>query len=587
MNIEPLEARIAPASFIVTSLADLPVGGETSLREAVDLANLDPATADTITFKPGLTGTIALLSTIQVVGPVAIKGPGIDKLTVDASGTTRAFFIQNNPASESTVSLSNLGIVGGSGGTNGGAIVCFEPLSLTKVGITGGQANDSGGGLWVETTGKVNISGSFFSNNEATNGAGGGLYVVADAGVTVSKTVIAFNDAPNASGGGAFLGSLGTKGFVTVSDSRFSKNSGGDGAGLYAELTGTRPAMVKNSTFSDNISATSGGGLALNNCFATVSGSLVSGNSAPLGGGLVSGPLGTATITKTVFAGNEATEGGAVYRSASGTLKIAGSQFFGNSSTGTGGALGLIDASVAISSSLFSGNTSDLDGGAISQRNGSLVIQGTSFIANRSITSAGGAILADADVTVSGGKFLHNTAGSNGGAIFTKRSSAASAGALAVTGTLFQGNADDSGGGALFFFDDSTATIKGAKFIENFSKSPGGAISSATTGTIDVSGSLFRGNVAGSSGGAVRIQLGDARFVSCSFYENTGSMALGDGGAISIKLAAGTVTLSKLKVIGNSAGIGGGISNFGPATTLTASTVTGNFANTDPNTSGI
>ena len=47
------------------------------------------------------------------------------------------------------------------------------------------------------------------------------------------------------------------------------------------------------------------------------------------------------------------------------------------------------------------------------------------------------------------------------------------------------------------------------------------------------------------------------------------------------------VTLSKLKVIGNSASTGGGIANGGAATTLTASTVTGNFAQTDPNTSGI
>ena len=50
---ELLEARIAPATIIVTSLLDNGDGDNTSLREAILLAN-DPVThsgADTITFK--------------------------------------------------------------------------------------------------------------------------------------------------------------------------------------------------------------------------------------------------------------------------------------------------------------------------------------------------------------------------------------------------------------------------------------------------------------------------------------------------------------------------------------------------------
>ncbi len=587
--VEPLEARIAPATLHVISLLDDLSGG--TLREAIIAANLDPATADTIVFDPGVTGSIDIdpaKNGIPIAGPLTIKGPGVDKLTVNGGNTTRAFFIDDGDAGRlSPVSISNLGIIGGAGGTNGGAIVCLEPLSLTNVGITGGQVNNAGGGLWVGTAGKVSLSGCRIFGNSADYG--GGVFITADAGIAITKTIIAGNSAMNNDGGGALLSSSGPTGFISVTSSQVMNNMAKlQGGGLHLTVDATRLATVTKCVIAGNSSQEGGGAYALNGR-ANVSGSTFTGNSAESGGGIYVGAAVTdIALTKLVFAGNAATDaasgsGGAIF--AATTVKISGSQFLHNTSALNGGALGLLNAGVTISSSLISGNTADADGGAIFQRNGSLVLKGDSFIANSSATS-GGAILADGDVTVTGGKFLHNTADSNGGAIFTKRSSAASAGTLAVTGTLFQGNVA-SGGGALFFFDDSTGSIKGAKFLENLSINTGGAISSASTGSIDLSGSLFRGNVSDTSGGAVRIIFGDAKIVSCSFFDNTGSMTMGDGGAISIKAGAGVVTLSKLKVIGNSAGTGGGISNGGAATTLTASTVTGNFAITDPNTSGI
>ena len=589
MNIEPLEARIAPATLHVTSLLDDLSGG--TLREAIIAANADPATADTIVFDPGVTGSIdldPLKNAIPITGPVTIKGPGIDKLTVNGGNTTRAFFIDDGDAGLlSPVSISNLGIVGGAGGTNGGAIVCFEPLSLTNVGITGGQVNSSGGGLWVGTAGKVTLSGCRIFGNSADSG--GGAAIAADAGITITKTIFAGNSAVDFDGGGALLASSGSAGFINITSSQVMNNMAKlQGGGLHLIVDATRLATVAKCVIAGN-SSQEGGGAYLLNGRANVSNSFFTGNSAESGGGMFVGPaISDLALTKSVFSGNVATSavsgsGGAIFVTA--TAKISGSQFLHNTSALDGGALGLIDAGVTISSSLFAGNTADADGGAIAQRNGSLVLKSGNFLANSSAVY-GGAILADGAVTVTGGKFLHNTAGSNGGAIYTKRSSPSSAGALVVTGALFQGNVGD-GGGALFFFDDSTGTIKGAKFLENLSKNTGGAVSSASTGTIDLSGSLFRGNVADTSGGAVRIILGDARITSCSFFDNTGSMKTGEGGAISIKAGAGVVTLSKLKVIGNSAATGGGISNAGGATSLTASTVIGNFAIIESNTSGI
>ena len=80
MRIEPLEQRIAPASFVVSTLAD---SGDGSLRKAILDSNATPE-ADTITFST--TGTIAPLSPLPVIaGDVlldATTAPGFAGLPV-------------------------------------------------------------------------------------------------------------------------------------------------------------------------------------------------------------------------------------------------------------------------------------------------------------------------------------------------------------------------------------------------------------------------------------------------------------------------------------------------------------------------
>src|SRR5262245_2083628 len=78
-GLESLDARLVPAAFHVTTLAD---SGDGSLRAAVAQANAH-AGADTIDFQPGLTGTIALTGgELDLTDDLKINGPGADKLTV-------------------------------------------------------------------------------------------------------------------------------------------------------------------------------------------------------------------------------------------------------------------------------------------------------------------------------------------------------------------------------------------------------------------------------------------------------------------------------------------------------------------------
>src|SRR5581483_4256672 len=85
-SIEPLESRIAPAVFFVSTLAD---SGTGSLRDAINQANGHASSGDTIVFdhvvggkNVPLTGTIKLLTPLpQITDGVTIIGsvPGSPK----------------------------------------------------------------------------------------------------------------------------------------------------------------------------------------------------------------------------------------------------------------------------------------------------------------------------------------------------------------------------------------------------------------------------------------------------------------------------------------------------------------------------
>src|SRR5690348_9749503 len=78
----PIQAQ---SSLVVNKLDDTNDGscdaGDCSLREAIAAA---PAGA-TITFAPGLTGTIILGSQLEIVQDVTISGPGVNVITLSGN----------------------------------------------------------------------------------------------------------------------------------------------------------------------------------------------------------------------------------------------------------------------------------------------------------------------------------------------------------------------------------------------------------------------------------------------------------------------------------------------------------------------
>lgn len=238
-GIQTLPGDVIPGSpAVVNTLAD--ENGTTpdncSLREAIAAGNIDasfggcPRHNGTITFAPGLTGTIQLTAgdddvfskSLFISNDATIIGPGAERLTVDANRRGRVFAINDGDiATEISVSISGLTITGGrlpnprgrdTGGlplgfdtSKGGGILTAENFTLSKSTVSGNSAYSSGGGVYVEG-GTTTIVSSNINNNDAAYyfsgalGYEGGVSISSQGSVTISNSTISGNQSPSASG---------------------------------------------------------------------------------------------------------------------------------------------------------------------------------------------------------------------------------------------------------------------------------------------------------------------------------------------------------------------------------------------------
>jgi predicted outer membrane repeat protein len=229
-------AIAAPAgakTYTVTSLAN---GGTGSLRKAVAQAD-GHAGADTITFQPGLTGTIKLRTGELLVGdgnpldndPLTVVGPGASQLTISGTNSSRIFHIADDEEL-------------------GNPRTTISGLTLTK-----GSA-DYGGAIYVGQTGSLTLERSVVTGNSATVG-GGGINAAADLPLsgkygyhlTIDSSTVADNQAPK----GAGIRS--DKRIVDVTDSTVAENTASSTGGGIENLGGQ--VHLLSSTLAGNIGA--------------------------------------------------------------------------------------------------------------------------------------------------------------------------------------------------------------------------------------------------------------------------------------------------------------------------------------------
>ncbi len=328
LHVESLEERRMLAVFVVSNLTDAPVVAAGSLpgslRQAVFDAN-SAAGADRIDFQGGLTGTITLSAgQLDVTESLELNGPGSHLLAISGSSSSRILNISDGNANvDQLVTVRGLTLTDGDT-TNagfvdqGGAVRSVESFVLEDSVVINNYSEDDGGGLWVDPDAD-------------------------DSAVIIRNSLITGNRSRNA-GGGAFVGNNPTVS-VVIEGSTFSYNHGATGitsggGGLHFFANG--PAIIRETTFSGNISDFGDGGGINIRAFASVDLLLtavtVSGNQAVRGAGLnIFGPTtgeGVITIEHSTITGNKTT---------------------GNS-VGNGGGIYMFFTNVALNHSIVAGN---------------------------------------------------------------------------------------------------------------------------------------------------------------------------------------------------------------------------------------
>ena len=332
------------ADYPVTNTNGL---GPGSLRDAITTSNIALG-ADTISFTADATGRIELASALPAItGPLAINGPGADKLTVDANGNGSAFSITVTPNAGIPVSISGLKIVGGDSSNAGGGIANYgSDLTVADAVISGNDAGEYGGGIYGDG-GTLEIRNSTLTNNYAGDGSG------------------------NDYGGGVMV--LGTPGAepveVLITGSVFKGNSafGDGGAGYFEDVD--NDVVVRNTTVTGNISREDGGGFVFSagdgsSNAVLIDSSTFDGNVAEDGGGGIwfLDASESQTVVNSTFTGNFADDGGGFYDDSSDDIPtvVRNSTIVGNEAKDVGGGIYNENTGPAesfiISSSIVSGN---------------------------------------------------------------------------------------------------------------------------------------------------------------------------------------------------------------------------------------
>jgi hypothetical protein len=408
LRLEVLEDRTVPSTLVVTTLADQNSGPGTSLRQALNSANESP-TPTTITFAPGLNGTINLSLGQLFLGnpaqPITIVGPGAGLLTIDGNNSSGVFQVGSGVTAE----ITGLTVAHGNA-LSGGGLYNFGTLTLAAVHFVGNTATDTagftGGGAIYNNGGTLNVIDCQFMNNSSAHDAG-----AVDSGVQGGQLNI--RDSTFTGNTGLFGGALWASTSLSLSGSTFSNNSAQAGGAVF----GSTSLSLSSSTFSNN-SADQGGGFFVFGGTANVSACTFTGNTASQqGGGYYTGPGSdtTATFVDSAFTGNSTSgDGGGLWNGATNPLTLTGCVIDHNTAANTGGGIANEGGTLAVSDSIFSINSAGFAGGGLRIDGGSVSVASSTILNNTAAFSAGVSNNANGAVTLTNTTITGNSATGTG-----------------------------------------------------------------------------------------------------------------------------------------------------------------------------
>ena len=226
--------------------------------------------------------------------------------------------------SSGTVTIDNSTVSNNTAVKNGGGIINNSGNITIQNGsvVSNNTAGNTYAGGGIRNTGTLKIDKSTISSNSARNGAG--VYNYNGTLTVQNSSVISGNTATN-KGGGVY-----SKGTLTVKYSTLSGNAAYNGAGVYVVL-GTNNNLIANSTLSGNAASGNGGGV-FSIAGIKIANSTLSGNTAANDGGGIYNLSNYLNVQSSTVANNTATalSGGGIYNLGLATATLSSSIVSGN-----------------------------------------------------------------------------------------------------------------------------------------------------------------------------------------------------------------------------------------------------------------
>jgi len=339
-NPQNLSSPSTPVSLVVSDLGD---SGAANQLRAIITACLSSG-GGTITFSPGLSGTVTLINgplppITATATPVTIDGANV--ITVSGPGTASFFNRIFTVNANASLILKNLTVTKAKYIDDGGAVSSQGTLNVDHCKFLDNQTDASHSGSAILSWGPLTITNSEFANNSG----GGGAVKPRSSGATTRITGCNFHDNTSTnSAGGGYGGAIqvfdGPE--ATISSSTFTNNSAWDGGAIY--VTANSAVNASYCTFSGNNTAgndggNNGGAISLSTINSTliIHDSTFSGNKAFVGFGGAIYNEGNANMFRVTFSGNEAGVGGALNNRGNAVMENV--TFFGNYGGSGGGGI--------------------------------------------------------------------------------------------------------------------------------------------------------------------------------------------------------------------------------------------------------
>lgn len=459
-------------------------------------------------------------------------------------------------------------------------------------------AANTGGGIGIQSSAKVQLSDSTFTENSAL--AGGGLYAISNTKVDLKDLTFTGNSATGNSGNGG--GIYVSDAELTLDNVDFYNNTATNNAGAlyqgyshlkldstcefagnsanghggaiymtYKTVEGKKTGStldVKGVTFKDN-TALAGGAVSVRSaCELTLSDATLQNNSATgtgndaSGGGAIYVGFGSLTMDNVTTTGNTSAGYGGAVTAVSANVNVTGGSFERNSAPAGGALNAITNCALSFKDVKFIENESTyentdynnkLGGGAINTDGGTLSLVHTTLDGNASGYYAGAIRASKAEVSISEGSVLNGSKGATGAGLYFVNSSKVTIDDLTVSKNVSTGN-------GIIYANSSQVDITNIDASENSAYNGGVFYVSGGSAVIKVSDSAFTDNTAKNEGGVIYCSNAKVEFSDDTFTGNSGA----NGGVLFGKDAP--ITLARIEGNNNTATKNGGVINTSNAT---------------------